>query len=167
MREPIYNWQIKQGQFWGFMDFQQEWLDAIYKISKQSTKLDDRDVLNLIELICEIHRGEIPLELNNRLNKDIISEITDLELLLKLKNHVSKQVQAKAELRLKEKNAESKQKVVEAEKIRLSKISKTVLPNNALPNSYFIKTNAMLKKHKGKQRNQRVQKQLHYKLQKL
>lgn len=107
MREPVDNWRIK-GQFWHYMDFQKEWLDAIYKISKQSTKLDDKDVLNLIELICEIPRGEIPLELYNRLNKDIISEITDLELLLKLKNHVSKQVQTKAELRLKEKDAESK-----------------------------------------------------------
>ncbi len=97
MRQPLHNWHLKRDDSWHYRGFQKEWLNAIDKISKQSTKLDDRDVLNLIELTCEIIHGEIPFELINRLNKDIISEITNLKWLSKLRNHVSEQIQATAE----------------------------------------------------------------------
>ena len=97
MRQRLHNWHLKRDDSWHYRGFQKGWLDAIDKISKQSTKLDDRDALNLIELTCEIIHGEIPFELINRLNKDIISEITNLKWLSKLRNHVSEQIQATAE----------------------------------------------------------------------
>ena len=102
MRQPLHNWHLKRDDSWHYRGFQKEWLDAIDKISKQSTKLDDRDVLNLIELTCEIIHGEIPFELINRLNKDIISEITNLKWLSKLRNHVSEQIKVTAKTAVKE-----------------------------------------------------------------